>query len=349
MAGLADKTWDAVFLSLHGAMIGPDGPSADLDLLAAVRARIGSAPLTVSFDLHANLDPAAARYADITAAGGRACRPPACRRPVLEAAGRPVFDGSSEGGPYPSMCGRYSLTSPVEAVRRVFDFPERPNLAPRANIAPSQEVAAVRLGPGESGDDGREHGGRCFVWLRWGLIPAWAKDTAIGNRMINARAETLAEKPAFRSAFRRRRCLIPADGFYEWKSEHGRKQPYRITLAVGGPFALAGLWECWTDPQGAGTIESCTIITTEANDRLREIHHRMPAILAPESLDPWLDPKTPAAQAQALLRPYPAEALTHYRVSPRLNSPANDDPALIEPLDAPADPPAEPGGQTRLL
>jgi putative SOS response-associated peptidase YedK len=174
------------------------------------------------------------------------------------------------------MCGRYSLTSPVEAVRKVFGFAARPNLAPRANIAPSQEVAAVRLGPGESGDVGQEHGGRCFVWLRWGLIPAWAKDPAIGNRMINARAETLAEKPAFRSAFRKRRCLILADGFYEWKSESGRKQPYRITLTGGGPFALAGLWERWTDPQGAGTIESCTIITTEANARLREIHHRMP-------------------------------------------------------------------------
>ena len=251
------------------------------------------------------------------------------------------------------MCGRYSLTTPVEAVRQVFDFPERPNLAPRANIAPSQDVAAVCLASGGSGEAGRR-----FVWLRWGLIPAWAKDPAIGNRTINARAETVAEKPAFRAAFRERRCLIVADGFYEWKTEAGGKQPYRITLVDGGPFALAGLWERWADPPGGvapggeapggETIESCTIITTEANARLREIHPRMPVILAPEAFDPWLDPKTPGAEAAALLVPFPTEALTHYRVSPRLNSPANDDPALIEPLEGPGVP-AEAGGQPRLF
>ncbi|MCH8808243.1 MAG: SOS response-associated peptidase [Proteobacteria bacterium] len=239
------------------------------------------------------------------------------------------------------MCGRYSLTTPVEAVRKVFDFPERPNLAPRANIAPSQDVAAVRLASGESGEVGRR-----FVWLRWGLIPAWAKDPAIGNRTINARAETLAEKPAFRAAFRERRCLIVADGFYEWKTEAGGKQPYRITLVDGGPFALAGLWERWADPHGGAAIESCTIVTTEANARLRAIHPRMPVILAPGAFDPWLDPATPGAEAQGLLGPYPSEALTYYRVSPRINSPANDDPALIEPLDAAG--PA-PGAQPRLL
>ncbi len=238
------------------------------------------------------------------------------------------------------MCGRYSLTSPVEAVRRVFDFPELPNLAPRANIAPSQDVAAVRLASGESGDVGRH-----FVWLRWGLIPAWAKDPAIGNRTINARAETVARKPAFRAAFRARRCLILADGFYEWKTETGGKQPYRITLADGGPFALAGLWERWANPQGGETIESCTIVTTAANARLQEIHPRMPVILAPDAFVPWLDPGTPGAQAEALLVPFRSEALIHYRVSPRLNSPANDDPTLIEPLDAPA----EAGGRPRLL
>ncbi|MCH7795368.1 MAG: SOS response-associated peptidase, partial [Proteobacteria bacterium] len=202
------------------------------------------------------------------------------------------------------------------------------------------DVAAVRLASGESGEVGRR-----FVWLRWGLIPAWAKDPAIGNRTINARAETVAEKPAFRAAFRERRCLIVADGFYEWKTEAGGKQPYRITLVDGGPFALAGLWERWAGPHGGEAIESCTIVTTEANARLRAIHPRMPVILAPDAFDPWLDPETPGAEAEALLVPYPSEALTHYRVSPRLNSPANDDPALIEPLDAPA----EAGGQPRLL
>ncbi len=248
------------------------------------------------------------------------------------------------------MCGRYSLTSPTEAVRKVFDFPELPNLPPRANIAPSQEVAAVRLGGGGAGADMEaEAGGRHFLWLRWGLIPAWAKDPAIGNRMINARAETLAGKPAFRAAFRKRRCLIVADGFYEWKSESGRKQPYRITLAGGGPFAFAGLWERWSDPQGGVAIESCTIVTTEANTLLKEIHPRMPVILAPAAFDSWLDPATPGAEAQGLLGPYPSEALTYYRVSPRLNSPATDDPALIEPLAASAEAGPAPGAQPRLL
>lgn len=132
------------------------------------------------------------------------------------------------------MCGRYTLTSPLEGVRQLFDFIERPNLAPRYNIAPTQDVAAVRLG-----DDGKRH----FVQLRWGLIPSWAKDAAIGARLINARAESVAEKPSFRRAFAKRRCLLPADGFYEWKTEKGAKQPYRITMADGRPFAFAGLWE----------------------------------------------------------------------------------------------------------
>lgn len=234
------------------------------------------------------------------------------------------------------MCGRYSLTTPMEAVRQVFGFPERPNLAPRVNIAPSQEVAAVRLEDGEAG-------ARRFAWLRWGLIPSWAKDPAIGNRMINARAETLAEKPAFRAAFRRRRCLIAADGFYEWTTEQGRKQPYRITLKDGAPFGFAGLWERWDGPGGDGAVESCTIVTTEANERLRAIHPRMPVILAPESFDTWLDPATSTAEAQGLLRPAPAAWFTAYRVSPKINSPANDDLALIEPLDdAEAAEPSEP-------
>ena len=224
------------------------------------------------------------------------------------------------------MCGRYSLTTPLEAVRQLFDFPERPNLAVRVNIAPSQAVAAVRPEPEKAGE-------RHFVWLRWGLIPSWAKEPGIGNRMINARAETIAEKPAFRAAFRRRRCLIPADGFYEWKTEQGLKQPYRIALESGAPFAFAGLWERWEGSGADGAVESCTIITTEANDRLQAIHHRMPVILAPNAYEPWLDPATPGAEAQALLGPAPSEWFTAYRVSPKINSPANDDPALIEPLE----------------
>ncbi len=240
------------------------------------------------------------------------------------------------------MCGRYSLTTPLEAVRQLFDFPERPNLAVRVNIAPSQEVAAVRL-------EAEKAGARRFVWLRWGLIPSWAKEPGIGNRTINARAETIAEKPAFRAAFRRRRCLIPADGFYEWKTERGRKQPYRIALEGGAPFAFAGLWERWEGSGAAGAVESCTIVTTEANARLKAIHHRMPVILAPGAYEAWLDPATAGAEAQALLRPAPSEWFTAYRVSPKINSPANDDPALIEPLDEADEAPEPPDPQPRLL
>ncbi len=223
------------------------------------------------------------------------------------------------------MCGRYSLTTPVEGLRRVFGFLEQPNLAPRYNIAPSQEVAAVRLG-----EDGKRH----FAQLRWGLIPSWAKEAKIGNRMINARAETVAEKPAFRAAFRRRRCLVLADGFYEWqKRDKGAKQPYRITLADGGPFGFAGLWESWRDRESGERIESATIIVTEANDLLRPIHDRMPVILSPEDFDAWLDTERPGEAARALLRPYPAAALAATPISTRVNKVTNDDPAVIAPLE----------------
>ena len=232
------------------------------------------------------------------------------------------------------MCGRYSLTSPAEAIRAVFNYPERPNLPARANIAPTQEVAAVRL---TVTDDGGAPG-RHFAWLRWGLIPPWAKDRAIGNRLINARAESVADKPAFRDAFHRRRCLILADGFYEWRSEGGRRQPYRITLADGGPFAFAGLWERWRDRSAGETVESCTIVTTEANSLLRSLHDRMPVILDTAGHAAWLDEQTTAEAARALLRPYPADALVFYRVSPRINSPDNDDPALTAPIEEPSVP-----------
>ena len=236
------------------------------------------------------------------------------------------------------MCGRYSLTSPPEVVRDLFNYLERPNLMPRANIAPTQEVAAVRRGA-----DGRRH----FVRLRWGLVPAWAKDAGMGARMINARAETLAEKPAFRDAFRARRCLIAADGFYEWKSEDGIKQPYRIARANGAPFAFAGLWERWDKGPDGTPLETCTIVTTEANALLREIHPRMPVILDPGAFAAWLDPAMPPTEVQALLGPYPADGLIAYRVSRRVNAVAHDDPGLIAPLEADEEPP--PGHQPRLL
>jgi len=251
------------------------------------------------------------------------------------------------------MCGRYSLTTPVEGLRSLFEFPEQPNLEPRYNIAPTQEVAAVRAAPPAGATEGAvgqtgAGAGRHLVLLRWGLIPSWGKDPYIGARMINARAETLTEKPAFRSAFRKRRCLVAADGFYEWQQRGtGPKQPYRIAARNSGPFAFAGLWERWRNPAEGHDVESCTIVTTEANERLRAIHHRMPVILAPEAYDLWLDPETPGTQAQALLGPAPSEWFTTFRVSPKINSPANDDPALIEPLDEECE--ASESAQPRLL
>jgi len=239
------------------------------------------------------------------------------------------------------MCGRYSLTTPVEGLRLLFDFPEQPNLKPRYNIAPTQEVAAVRAappaGPDKRGEAGRSGSQRHLVLLRWGLIPSWAKDPAIGARMINARAETLAEKPAFRSAFRRRRCLVPADGFYEWqKRETGPKQPYRIARPDGGPFAFAGLWESWRDPAEDRAVESCTIVTTAANAVLSPIHHRMPVILAPESYDLWLDPEAEPGRLQGLLADDPGMDLVAIAISTRVNKVVNDDPEVIAPLDGAA-------------
>ena len=219
------------------------------------------------------------------------------------------------------MCGRYSLTTPVEAVGRLFEVAERPNLPPRYNIAPSQEAPVVRADAA---------GGRVLAPMRWGLIPSWAKEAKIGYRMINARAETVAEKPAFRSAFRHRRCLVPADGFYEWRKLGATKQPYRITRADGVPFAFAGLWERWRAPDGA-VIDSFTIITTVANDLLRPIHDRMPVILDPADFGPWLE-----AGGVERLVPYTDAKLEAVPVSTRVNSPKHDDPACIAPLDGDA-------------
>ena len=228
------------------------------------------------------------------------------------------------------MCGRFSLTTPSAALRDLFGFDELPNLPPRYNIAPTQDVAAVRL----VGDDPKPH----FTLFRWGLIPSWAKDVAIGARLINARAETVAEKPAFRHAFRRRRCLIPADGFYEWeKRPDGGKQPWRVTLEGDVPFAFAGLWEHWMGADG-GEIESCTIVTTEAAPSIARIHGRMPVILDPADFPAWLT-GTPEA-ALALLHSYRGK-LAAYPVGTRVNSVRNDDAELLKPV-SPAAPSAKP-------
>jgi putative SOS response-associated peptidase YedK len=230
------------------------------------------------------------------------------------------------------MCGRYSLTTAPEALRRLFDFVNLPNLAPRYNICPTQQAPVVRR---------RADGARELVLLRWGLVPGWAKDIAIGSRMINARAETVSTLPAFRDAFRNRRCLVPADGFYEWREEAGKKQPFRIGLRGGAPFAFAGLWESWTAPETKGgvtageTVETFAIVTTDANAKLRPIHERMPAIVAPEGYDAWLDTTRETTDAaSALLGPFPEAPMAFYRVGTRVNSPRNDDAECIAPLAA---------------
>ncbi len=223
------------------------------------------------------------------------------------------------------MCGRFSLTTAPEAMRALFDYENFPNVAPRYNIAPTQDVAAVR--PAASG------AGRELAMLRWGLIPSWAKEASIGSKMINARSETVAEKPSFRSAFRHRRCLVPADGFYEWRREGEIKQPYRIGMSGGQAVAFAGLWESWSGAEDGAVVETFTILTTEANRKLRPIHPRMPVILAPESYETWLDasPET-AERALSIARPFAAGPMAFYRVSTRVNSPRNDDPDCLKPI-----------------
>lgn len=220
------------------------------------------------------------------------------------------------------MCGRFTLRTPAADVARYFDLAEIPLLEPRYNIAPTQSVAVVRADAA---------GQRRLDRLVWGLVPSWASEPTIGSRLINARAETVSEKPAFRQAFRQRRCLVVADGFYEWQRVGRQKQPYYLTAAQGGPFALAGLWEQWRrDGQAIG---SCTIITTDANDCVRPVHDRMPVILPPEAWLRWLDPglNDPAA-LQPLLKACPAETLVAFSVSTVVNRATYDRSDCIEPL-----------------
>ena len=217
------------------------------------------------------------------------------------------------------MCGRYTLAAPVNELVEQFDIDEYPSsITTSYNIAPTQEVAAVIA----------EDEKRKLEMLRWGLVPAWADDPSIGNRMINARSETVAEKPSFRKAFKDRRCLVLSDGFYEWRRTPDGKQPYYIHMKDRSPFAFAGLWESWRDAQ---EIRSCTIITTEANELVGDIHNRMPVILAPEDYSLWLDPDFKEKEAlTSLLRPYPNDAMEAYPVSRRVNSPSNNVPDCIE-------------------
>lgn len=236
------------------------------------------------------------------------------------------------------MCGRFSLTTPVEGIRRLFGFSQIPNLPARYNIAPTQAVLTVRAAkPGSAAASGGvpegQVGARDAFLARWGLIPSWAKDPSIGAKMINARADTITEKPSFRAAFRRRRCLIPADSFYEWKTLDSGKQAYRITFADGEPFAFAALWEDWQGADGS-EIESCTIVTTEAVPAIADVHHRMPVILDPDAFETWLTGAP--EEAEVLMRPYAGPRhLMSGPISNLVNNVRNDGPDLWDPVDPP--------------
>ncbi|MBI3943310.1 MAG: SOS response-associated peptidase [Chloroflexi bacterium] len=222
------------------------------------------------------------------------------------------------------MCGRFSLAVPKETLVEQFEVATTPDLGPRYNIAPTQPVAVVRLA--------KESGARFLSEVRWGLIPAWAKDPAIGQKMINARAETAAEKPAFRGAFKYRRCLVVADGFYEWQKTGSSKQPFRIHMRDGQPFAFAGLWETWKGSDGI-PVETCTILTTEPNSLMQQIHNRMPVILEKADYPLWLDPEVQdVALLGTLMRSYAADQMESYPVGSWVNNPRNDDPRCLAPL-----------------
>lgn len=212
------------------------------------------------------------------------------------------------------MCGRFAQRISVKQLAQTFGVNVTETRA-RYNVAPTQDVLAVR----------QQAEGHTAVMLKWWLVPAWAKDPSMGARMINARSETVTEKPAFREAFKRRRCLIPASGFYEWQRQGARKQPYYFQMKDGQPFAFAGLWERWVDA-GGKEVETCAILTTVCNDLLRPVHERMPVIIAPTTYEQWLEPQVRDGELlQALLCPYPSQEMESYPISLRVNNPAYDD------------------------
>src|SRR5580658_7912609 len=234
------------------------------------------------------------------------------------------------------MCGRYVIKTPPGLMQQAFDYAEQPNFPPRYNIAPTQPIPVVRI------DNGR----RSLALVRWGLIPAWVKDPRGFSLLINARAESVTTKPAFRNAMKRRRCLIPADGFYEWKPDGERKRPFYA--AARELVAFAGLWEPWMGPNGE-EMETACIITTAANRTLRPLHDRMPAVIPPQAFDLWLDcAHVDAETAAALLRPAPEDTFAAHEVSTAVNRTANDNAGLIEPV-APgaAAPPATPAPRAK--
>jgi len=220
------------------------------------------------------------------------------------------------------MCGRFVQATPGEVIAEIFGLEEVPKLAPRYNVAPTQSAAVVRWR-----GDRRE-----LAMLRWGLVPSWAKDPSIGARLMNARGETLATKPAFRYALRNRRCVVPATGFFEWQKTATGKRPYFFYLASGLPMALAGLWEVWQPPEGP-VLETFTIVTTQANAKLAPIHDRMPAILDESAIKVWLDPSVREAEALVrLLSPAPESWIGFHPVSRAVNNPQHDAPECIAPL-----------------
>jgi putative SOS response-associated peptidase YedK len=219
------------------------------------------------------------------------------------------------------MCGRFTRSTPIPAIAKEFGVSEVScDLGPSYNIAPTQQVAAVII-----------DGVKQLVPVRWGLVPSWAKDLSVGNRMINARSETITEKASYRNAFKKRRCLVVADGFYEWQKVGDGKRPVFIRLKSGRPFGFAGLYEVWGPPEG-DSVTTCTIITTEANELMKPVHDRMPVIIPKEKEDLWLDPEVKDQERLIdLLKPYPADQMEAYPVSRRVNSPSNNSPDCIKP------------------
>jgi putative SOS response-associated peptidase YedK len=218
------------------------------------------------------------------------------------------------------MCGRFAQKSDPKRLAGQFGVAEAPAAEARYNVAPTQDILCVR-----AGGDGRE-----MTLLKWGLVPSWAKDAAMGARLINARGETVAEKPSFREAFKRRRCIVPADGFYEWRRQGSEKQPFFFRMRDDSPFGFAGLWERW-EGDGGRVVNSCAILTTEANDVVRPVHERMPVILHREDYDLWLEDDARKRDLLAeLLRPYPASEMTSHAVGPAVNSPRSQGESLVE-------------------
>jgi putative SOS response-associated peptidase YedK len=237
------------------------------------------------------------------------------------------------------MCGRYVITSTPDVIRAFFRHEGQADFPARYNIAPTQPVPIVRM----------EAGKRRFTLVRWGFVPAWVRDPREFSLLVNARGETVLDKPAFRNAMRRRRCLFPADGFYEWRTDRAGKRPYFVRPCRGGPIAFAGLWEVWMGPDGE-EVETACIITTTANRALAPIHDRMPVVIPPEAFDLWLDcAHVDAATAAALIVPAPENLFEAYEISPAINRAANDSPSLIEPLGVPdAGAPPDDDGEASL-